>query len=681
MRLISRQLLSKTRMKVLWIVALLGLAAPLARAQDALDVSISQFDAEILAPRAGEIMLEGEVLTWDAASKILEIRARAFSTPTNRRELGAARAKTLVVNEKTKLLGAARPLQTLTPQTKLRVVGRERAGEPFVARALFWELPAPSEIPADATLSPAVAALLPPARTAAGVSVRLLNAGFRLDEKSAMAPGFFFDAIATPGARVNLKQIVGPGSQRTMSSASTPIMVGDKREAQRWKAIYVDPRWKSVRVQFEVTAPDVPEKARGEFTTKFPIELPLPALGQKLPLKGTVKTDRGSVVEITEIATRKPQIDGNGDRLSNADGTMEIKVRSEKPEGVPDARVDFSLGNYEIEGKQWTPNSSGSVGRTNETTINMARPPARVKTMKAILMVRESAPQWILAQYFGTVEFELPIAALLKARSLPAPAPLPALSEVKAEGGVARAGAPFWNNSAWKVRLWTERTAIAGVPDNDNANVIRRLVITEATARARDGNEYKWRSSDASGNLFFAPDNAVLARDQAASEIAFYESEFKDGAPVELTAVAQERRFYSFSHEFTQIPIPPRGQTRELGENWSDESATLRRIGWTKSGSLFVICENVSLWKGPWYSFDVSSGVTTDNGHNLQRQSQTTRDPLQNETVFPTGTFALVFEAPPPSAKTLDLNYGATETKDGAKTTFRWPNLGGLLIE
>ena len=651
-----------------------GLAAPLARAQTAPD-SISRFDAELLVPQAGEIMLEGEVMSWDAPSETLEIRARAFSTPAGRRELGAPRAKTLIIGDKTKLLGAARPLQTLTPQTKVRAVGREKAGEPFVVRALFWSLAAPSAIAADTTLAPAVAGLLPPTQVAGGASVRIVDAGFRLDEKNALAPTFYFAAAATPGAKLTLKQIVGPRSQRSLSALATPIETGDGREIGRYQASYVDARWKSVRVQFEVTAPDAPSQARGEFSTQFPIELPLPALGQKLPLQGTVKTDKGSVVEITEIATVKPQSNFNSDNLKNQHGTLEIKLRSEKPYAVPDARVSFSLGQYTIDGKKWSPGSSGSSTKGDQTLVKMPRPPAEVKTLKAVLTVREAAPQWVLTQYLGTVEFELPVAALLKARPLEAPAPPPATKQATTEGGLARVGAPFWSNSAWRVRGWSESVPLAGVPDDDNPNVTRRLIFTGATARFKGDQEVRWRENMGTSGLYFAPDNAVLARDEAAQEMAFSGPNWKDGAPLELTATAQERRTYSFFHEFRDIPIPPRGETRELGDGWSDESATLRRIGWTKGGSLAIVCENVSLWNGPWYSFNASIGASTDTGQALQWSSQGPRDPLRDDADLPTGAFAITFGAPAPNAKTLDLNYGLTETTNGPTLTFRWPTL------
>ncbi len=678
-------------MKTFWIVASLGLAAPLARAQNTPAIAISASEAAILAPRAGEILLEGEIVKTSADGQNLEILARAFSTPSNRRELETPRAKTLVINAQTQLLGAKRPLQTLPPQTLVRVVGREIAEQPFVARALLWgdaaqpatTAPAATHsavpvagdatIEGDATVPDAVAQILPAPRQIAGASVRLVDAGFRLDKRIPLAPVFYFVVRATPGAKVSLLNIVGPDLQLATYSA-VPTQTGDGHAAENWIAPYVDARWDHVRVFMEVTAPDAPADARGSFVQNFPVELPLPALGQTIPLHKTIATPHGSTVEISEISNNKPQKDGNGDRLSNADGTLSIEIRSQKPGDAPDAKIGLWLKDYQVENKDWYPNSSGSEGSADKTTLHLSRPPAAIKTMTANLEVSESAPQWVMPQYFGVATFELPVAALLKARPPATPADAPQLFEAQTPGGVARISAPQWIDGAWQMRLWTQRHDVAGLPES-NPNVATRLVVTEVVAKSARGHEFSWSNGGHSGDLFLTPDNTPLARDEAAHRVIFREATELD-APVQLTATAQERRFYSSMHDFRGLPIPPRGQTLELGEKWSDESAQLARIGWTKGGQLVVICENISLWNG---SFSASPAATTkgatggaaDSAQALKLTSQGTYDPLGGAGLKP-GALALTFEAPLPGAQTLDLIYGVTEIASDSKRTFHW---------
>ena len=397
-----------------------------------------------------------------------------------------------------------------------------------------------------------------------------------------------------------------------------------------WPAPYVDPRWERVRVRFEVTAPGAPAAAHGSFAQEFPVELPIPQLGETTPLGISVTTERGTKVEIADIATKKPEMNGNGDRLSNVEGTVTLNMSGQKPADVPDAKIDFSLGNYRIDGEEWHPQNSGASRNADKMIARLQRPPARVKSLQATLTVSESAPQWVLSAYSGVVEFELPVAALLQARPPARLSVLPKLFEAQTEDASARLSAPLWKDGQWQMRVWSEMRPLAGAPE-DNSNLATRLVISKITSKNAQGGEFNWNGigADGSGNLFFAPDDAALARDQSAQTVALWAQRETD-EPVQISATAQERRFYSSQHEFRGLPIPPRGQTLELNEKWSDESALIRRIGWTKRGQLAIVCENISLWNG---KFDASAAATSNGTHSLQLITQSNNDPLRDDAV------------------------------------------------
>lgn len=547
----------------------------------------------------------------------------------------------------------------------------------LVALSAFSGLAAPNEA-VDNAVPPAIKALLPAPQKVAGASVEMIDAGYEPDSIKITgaaydAPLFFCRLRATPGAQLRFLGFWAPDTQWAQS-VGWPQTNADGSPALIWHSHDIDPRWPYARSQFEVTAPDAPATARGEFSQQFPFELPLPFLGKTLPLGKKFVTAHGSRIEIVRVATAAPAGNGNGDSLEHKDGTLVVEIRWQPPADAPRARLDFTLSFVTDDNTDPTYGgiSGDFVART--WTGKFMRPPHNISVAQATLQVEEAATQWRDPQYFGIASFDLPVAQLANARTLKAPIPPIPLVSAQDERATAQLSQPVAPAGLWSALLWTNLKEQGDNPgDNTDANIVTRLVATEATLTGPDGQTRSQIFSGSSGNHFFDPTNQILGADKAAQKLSM---EFPQGgynAPLSLTVKAQEKQLYSSMHQFRALPIPLRGQILELGAKWSDDSARVARIQRHESGSLTVVCENGSLWDGK-FSFNCPDAVDNTN-FVMPRDWFRAGDGTRPNEAAPAGTMSFDLEPPAEDAQTFDFAYGATEAKLGASHTFQFDNL------
>ena len=535
----------------------------------------------------------------------------------------------------------------------------------------FPGLAAPAE-PVDNAVPPAIKALLPAPQTVVGAKIEMVDAGFKPDSREIAgtpydAPIFFFQLRATPGTQLRPLGFWAPDQSALWNSVPSGDAGGNTDSV--WPGPDIDPRWPYARAQFEVTAPNAPATARGEFSQKFPFELPLPLLGKTLPLGKKLVTAHGSQIEVVSVATVAPQSNGNGDNLEHKNGTLVVEIRWQAPADAPRARLDFTLSFVTAENPD--PTYGGAGGGPGLWTGQMERPAKDIKVAQATLEVEEAATQWRDPQFFGIASFDLPVAQLAKARVLEAPAPPIPLIEAQDDPAAARLSQPVVSRAGmWSALLWTNREEPV---ETANENIATRLVATEATLTAPDGQTRTQNFSSSSGNHFFEPDNQILKAGTAAQKL---EIEFPPGSyqsPLALTVKAQEKQLYSLMHQFRALPIPVRGQTLELGEKWSDDNARVARIQRHESGSLTIVCENVSLWNGS-FTFNNSGGVD-DTNFVLPIHQSRAGDGTRPDYAAPAGTMSFDIGAPADAAESFDFAYGATEAKLGATHTFQFDDL------
>jgi hypothetical protein len=506
----------------------------------------------------GELGLEGQVQKIDNASGQITILATAFSTSTGRKEIAPPKLKTLITTGKTRFFDerARRDFGfgAIALGLSLRVVGRDAGtGKPLDARVVLWSSLGPNE-PADPETPEAIEGLLPPSQAASGVRVRIYDAGFAAPQKlfpnsDETAPIFFVAFRTFAPAEAKTKKPAAEWARFTgLTTPDGQLVYGSgggilEKENGSGSALSfpnIDPRWKSVTANWEITSPQAPAGADGQFSGGYELKGATPSAGKPLvEPKTTLKTAHGTKYVLQSIACDFEK------------KTTTFTLSIEKPANVPGVRVSTYQSTIKDDLGTLFRSSSRSDGK-QFTVIANGLPAPGAKSLTIGLEVEESAPGWKKQQFYRPISLDIPVAALANAN--PPSLTTEDVISYNAENDVftARLEETRRSDEKWWGALWVK-------PQN-KADTIQTLVqnvpeITGGKAVTADGRSFDITVSEAS-DVFFHSDRSAPVSEELATALQVNITDDVPIEPVRLELETTQTRQLLHSVDLPAVPIP-----------------------------------------------------------------------------------------------------------------------------
>jgi hypothetical protein len=466
----------------------------------------------------GELGLEGTVQSIDKATGQISILATAFSTVGARKAITPPKNKILATQGSARLFDARTKrnveISEVEVGSSVRVVGRDGgAGKPLVVRLLNWSSSEPVDPPDLDTPAPLVG-LLPPSQIAAGVRMRVFDAGFA-PEKTLFSwskkpqPTFFLSYRIFPPTGVNAGRhwseyarfvsLTTPDGEIINSSRTDNIR--GKVNARALSFPTVNPRWKSVMASWEVTLPNAPANASGEFAGIYTLQGEAPTPEKPVVEPNTlVKTPQGTIYTLQSISCD----------YENKKTTFKISVATSKdvskvnlltiPSSITDDR-----------GTELRANSSQTL--TSLVLVSDSLPAAGAKSIDIRLNVNERSESWKKKEFFKLINFEVPVASVVKAKPLDV-STIGALPSYRAQGELleGRLDEIALEGSEYRATLWTRpRTDSATGTTNER----RQAAVSDGKLLDSYGREFHVNTSS-TNEVFFHNDGSIMAPDERA---------------------------------------------------------------------------------------------------------------------------------------------------------------------
>lgn len=666
------------------LLCLLPLFVGVARAQE----------APVIAP--DEIALEGRILGVDGMKNEVQLDATAFVASSGRRQtFSKSKPKTLQLLPETKLfderLEKAGTLGDLKIGLLVRATGRDGgSGKPLVVRLLNWISP---EAP-DPDTPPALVPLLPPGITWHGTSFRIIDASFKTisqthvlsnasDDES--EPLWMMTWRAKPEGAVRLIDIQTPEEPLDRPTSQPLKILSDGTRVFSPIFSRVNPRWKSVRARFEITAADAPPDASGVFQKQIDISIPVPPGRNGVLAPHTQwRTPKGGTVELASVEAKDDV------------GHIRMTFRWTPPTSAPDARIECSLNNFHIDGDTPTP-LGGSYSHQSYEGQKMEMHEfdslPRTGPLRATLLIKESAASWRKGEFFRREEVDLPVSEIVAVSPPPRLETTTVPLQVETPRAIARLEGPYGHNlqteaASHHLILWLspKQDGEAPVRNGVEQRVLLRSVHSQLGGATPDDRT----AFGVDGNTFWHADHAPAVAGETGWQLYI---DGKGSGPLQLTATAQLASLFEGDHRFENIPIPARGETRELGEDWGDDVVNVRKIAWIEPGrwkdnafvrnnihytigergALVVVYDLLHVWPNSeihrtFFNFWDDAGTPyIDSDY-----SGWNGDVLDKGTISPT-TISLVMAPPADGAKTVNFSFHLTENSIGPSQKFVFP--------
>ena len=562
----------------------------------------AQTPAPAFTPGAGELALEGQVQTVDEPNGQVTLLATAFSTPGGRGAIAPPKTKVLLISEQTifwdERIGRATKLAELMAGTPLRALGRDAgSGQSLAARLLIWRSPEPIESPTEAPKPLSVAELLPPSQEIGGVRVSLLDAGFESEKRlfqwgKNTDPTFFLAfRVETPVAVdaenpwwkwARFTGLSAPQGQTLWSSSAGAWGEGEAQRALTFAR--VDPRWPSVTAHWEIAPPGAPASANGQFSGYYEINGPAPSPQQPRVEPGkAIQTAHGTIYILDSI------------ECDYARHTTTFSLAVEKPAEVPDAHV--STYPTRIRDDQGTLFRGFTKAETDRITISCDALPAQGATALTLgLQVQESAESWKQAQFFPTIDLEIPVAALLEAR--PPRLKRDALPNYQAHNAdiAARLEEAHRSELRWWGTVWLRPTTADAPPPTETTT---QIVALGGRATTGDGREFEVTIADTQTPIFHG-DNSAPAPGETAFALQIEITGEVPADPVTLRLETARTRSLLHVVDLPALAVPAAGASL-IPKSPARGAISLQKIAWieTQSADATAITRRTGATIGP----------------------------------------------------------------------------------
>ncbi|MDQ3815664.1 MAG: hypothetical protein M3347_17255 [Armatimonadota bacterium] len=385
---------------------------------------------------------------------------------------------------------------------------------------------------------------------------------------------------------------------------------GPSQEIGRYRFFEgIDPRWDSVQVEVELTDPAAPPEATGEFerTLEFK-DVPIPPEpNQPLPLKRTLTSPLGTQVTLESAAVLT-----QADKFGQGPGLL-FTIGFLKPESVPDLAViphhwvfdavidDRGVNLSQQRGwngrnSRWGQPSNQPLTRLDRWTfVTGALPSPEAKTVNVKIEFREEASSLKQMQWFRHFRLALKRQDI---KDSGARAPFQPLAQAEGEHvKVELESLQPEGLDRYKMRFWVDsRSEIREPPQEpqprepQQAWLLQQVRLTDDLVTAfylsRGANRTfnPWESGwKADGSLPRPHETSVLY------SLSRYIMDPPEPAPSKLTLEADvvEARRAQSRFDFTDLPVPPPGQSAEVHKMLTDASGAqliLHRIGYYTAG-------------------------------------------------------------------------------------------------
>ncbi len=671
----------------------------------------------ISTPQKGEIALEGMVTTIESATKSFQLSATAFATPNGFKTLAAPKIKSVKISEATQFWNEASgenlALNALKIGLKVTVLGTDGgAGQPLLARAVIWKAavvaPAPAASPPvtspvvtapaealNALTTPEIAALLPPAQTAGGVTLQIIDGGIKpMDQmfrhpQAEKRPVFFFSyrlsgpppagkndwgAARTLNDVVKIKRLFGPQGQ--ILSAPGLGTIGDSKSWGAGQRVFVndlDPRWEKLTAEWEILDPTAPPEANGRVTSPLVFEhLAVPAAGQEVPINRTLQTASGASLTLEKATLEKIGPDKRA--------ATNFWYHWTPPPDVPDLKLTLDITKVESNGAAWQSNSGGGSysGFSGSHRIDAA-PPADAKEMAVTFKILEVAPSLQDRKWFSRLQMTIPVAALV-AKSppiVPTTDPPTVLAEAKGPGVRIQAEVRdrSWGNG-WGGWLWIKSEEAA----KGTSWLVREVQGTDEKGAKLNA----WTFPLGGERQFWRADGNMAAPNEYAQPVVAVGE--KKPAQINLSLKLEKARRLEHWSVLSGLSLPPPGQTREFkdGEIEEDFLAARRLISfqnvdalpgagdrakWFKSKQgLALVVEVSPVFPGAELDLRALS-AGDDTGRDWGENSYwILKGDLTQKGTENTKFYTVILPPPPKEAKSLELRFSTVETAWSGQT-------------
>lgn len=446
-------------------------------------------------------------------------------------------------------------------------------------------------------VSPHIAVLLPPARSVFGLQLQITGAEFRAPDADTAARaganhqgGFSFSyRVAASDARANAAQTAEKYVQFEGLFAPDGTALGiSSQEGNRLDSTEVMPFWKSVRAEFEVRNPQLPESATGRFSTHYQVkDLPVPAPDDgettAKPPPVDLATAQGTHLRLVRLTRSANAFNGGRSFILNA------SWKPEPPADAPEAMVAmqnvrprfFDENGREIETK-FTPSDFLQTPdyQSGEVMIQ-AELPAAAKTVTYEFDVVESARAWRKPGAFERVSLVIPVAALWQIA--PLQPRVPPLKPVVARN---RDFEVSWENMRENLIIpyYYQLHSLLWLRDLAPPNGAEKWRVKDATLRQSEGEFLSLFNAQDFDVPVFHTDNTL----QRAGETAIgLRLERNPGRPLpasaDITVTAQRARDIAVAHILKDVPLPaPDGTLEFAPDQFYDGTWNLRRVFWQR---------------------------------------------------------------------------------------------------
>ena len=332
----------------------------------------------------------------------------------------------------------------------------------------------------------------------------------------------------------------------------------------------VDPRWKSVTANFELTLPNAPPGADGRFEDKYHFETPLPTReNPTLEPNQTVTTPHGTTYTLKKIATD----------FAQGRTTITVGVR---PADVPgaDAWMRSAVAIAVVDGQVNQPNLNTS-GNAAEEIYDFPALASAARTLELFFTGGEIAPAWKSPDFFRALDIEVPVAALVKANP-PAVTTMGALPSYFAENSRFSARLDITENNASGVQstLWLRPEKAPGAT---NTAVRQVPEVTAVRALTADGTSVRIYPIERKAAVFHN-DGSAPAPDETSIALELPRFGSTPAGPVQLQFDINSSAQLAREYGPRDVPIPPLGSPA-LAAPDSKGSVRLQRMAQVEAGS------------------------------------------------------------------------------------------------